>query len=418
MKNKLLESLKLTKDRKFLCYHKKSTDLEVIQEINRLEKANIVSLSESDDYVNIELLKYYFNYYEEYSTIIDAFSPNRNKDLHIGHLSNLVIGNAISKLINITPTYMLNSVPDIKDINVFKTNLLFNQINFKPTPFVPIISEGYLLFDNIIPRLIDGTDSYINTKCIVVDNEKKVCIKNNGDFTYLLEDMCLLEKVSITCSKKIIYVTGSEQASHFEFLKKYSNFYNLNVEIEHVKCGLISISGEKMSSRKGNVILIEDYIEHVSELFNNNHKIAWNVIAGKILESSPQTAKNIHYDTLNNPKNSTGLYLTYTLIRIKNAFDKNNDTLPSKFKNIPLLCNTKTAILSFVIAQAGKTRQPQKLLNYLRNTASELNSMYSNTKEYSIANCTEENFDKYSQLYVDLFLGMNILGLHTDIENI
>ena len=61
---------------------------------------------------------------------------------------------------------------------------------------------------------------------------------------------------------KSIYVVGQEQSAHFKQLKAVLKEmgYDWSDDITHVPCGLVTKEGKKLSTRKGNVILLEPTI--------------------------------------------------------------------------------------------------------------------------------------------------------------
>ena len=58
---------------------------------------------------------------------------------------------------------------------------------------------------------------------------------------------------------KSIYVVGQEQSAHFKQLKAVLQEmgYDWSEDITHVPFGLVTKEGKKLSTRKGNVILLE-----------------------------------------------------------------------------------------------------------------------------------------------------------------
>ncbi|MFX3770187.1 arginine--tRNA ligase, partial [Streptococcus suis] len=58
---------------------------------------------------------------------------------------------------------------------------------------------------------------------------------------------------------KSVYVVGNEQAAHFKQLKAVLKEmgYDWSDDMTHVAFGLVTKGGAKLSTRKGNVILLE-----------------------------------------------------------------------------------------------------------------------------------------------------------------
>lgn len=165
---------------------------------------------------------------------------------------------------------------------------------------------------------------------------------------------------------------------------------------DHIGLGLVMINGKKMSSSEGNVIMMEDIISQVADKFDGDKKLAWNVIAGHILKYSSESIKNIDIDSIDNVKSSWGLYLSYTLAKMKSAGmipNSNSDFISNQLKWSHLQSKTE--------------KSPHYLFNALVDHCKKISQMY--TKMYIKDNV--ENQKVYQPLLDDLILGMTKLGL-------
>ena len=209
----------------------------------------------------------------------DGFSPNLNKELHLGHLSNLVYASAISNLCpHLNPVSILNDTDDHKLKEQYfeeykQTCQKFNynrEINFMSSDMN--FTSTYKIGEYVFLEDDDFKDRYlkeINYKifvsrehgfenCVVVETPKtkelKVIVKSDGSTNYLNQDLAFAKKLHLP----ILYLTGAEQISHFEIVRE---FYPKN---KHLAIGLITTDAEKMSSRKGNVVFMKDILEKYS----------------------------------------------------------------------------------------------------------------------------------------------------------
>jgi len=239
---------------------------------------------------------------------MDGFSPNLNKHLHIGHLSNLVLAKSFWSMSVANNTVSIYG--DTLDGEVSKKQALsvldyycscWDYVSTKKLFASEMKYSGDLL--------IDGSGEYEGTKIFDIEGEKIVGIKSRGHTTYFYQDIALAEYLNAPT----LYLTGKEQCNHFNLLKK---LYPNN---QHVGLGLVKAQGQKMASRIGNVIFIDDLISQAKEMFGDNMQLIYNVFAGHILKSTPESDKNINLDQLNNPKTSGGLYISYTMARMKSA---------------------------------------------------------------------------------------------------
>ena len=84
--------------------------------------------------------------------------------------------------------------------------------------------------------------------------------KSDGATLYITRDLAaaLYRKNEYQFAKSI-YVVGQEQSAHFKQLKAVLQEmgYDWSNDITHVPFGLVTKEGKKLSTRKGNVILLE-----------------------------------------------------------------------------------------------------------------------------------------------------------------
>ena len=322
---------------------------------------------------------------------IDGFSPNPNKELHVGHLSNFIIANSISRLCGLDPIFIQNSVDNISNIHKDKITKLMVEHMYIPQEYVPSINSEI--------KLVEGINTFAGTKCIDINGTLKVGIKSDGNTSYLYEDISMIHHYKTP----ILYLTGKEQISHFDLLKDYCvNTFDENY-VHHLPIGHVQVNGRKASTREGTGMYAEELIGEVSNMLGSK-QLAWNVISGAVLSYDPVKDKQLDIKTFDNPRESVGLYLSYTMARIHKAGISMDDT--GKFID---------PITEFIFMKASQGLKPQLALNRLRLIAKELNLMYESGPEYYINN---PNLDiniktEYQNKLHDLKVGMLILGMKT-----
>lgn len=322
---------------------------------------------------------------------VDGFSPNLNKHLHIGHLSNLVISNSIQKL-GIGDKF-ISILGDTLTGSIKKEEALDSFINYCKIFEYKVDKIYYASKMNLKNNiLVDGDGEYIGSKCFEIDKAKIVGIKSNGSSSYFYQDVALAEELN----DSTLYLTGNEQSDHFKLLKK------IYPKIDHIPLGLILLDGKKMSSSKGNVIYLKDLIDELMSMFNQNIKLVYNVLAGYILKSNPNSNKSINIDIVNNPKISQGLYISYTMAHIKSC--------GVETKNIK---NFNSKKLQFFEIKSKKTLCPNLLFTSLVEHCKLINNLYE--KKYIKGNY--ENIELFSNLISDLLLGIKKLGMF-DIDKV
>lgn len=346
-------------------------------------------IEEGTPYTNILVPKNFditecFDKFSQYK-YVDGFSPNLNKHLHVGHMSNFIIAKTFQYMdigedfISILGDTLDGSVESDDAFNMYKT--------YCDTFGLDVSDIFYASDMKYAGELLkDGEGKYEGTKVFDTGEEKVVGLKSDGSTSYFYQDMALAEHLN----SPTLYLTGHEQEGHFNTLKKF------HPDTNHIGLGLVKVTGAKMSSRDGNVIYFSDLIEESLKQFGNDWDLVYNVLAGFILKIEPTKDKKIDMKMLKNPKNSPGLYLSYTLARLTSAgvramkTDKFNST-ELQFKYMKSLCNL----------------QPNVLFNGLVEHCKMINKLYGT---HHIEG-NPENEVMFSNFKEDLELGMKKLGL-------
>lgn len=326
-----------------------------------------------------------FNETEKFECL-DGFSPNLNKELHVGHLSNLIISNALQKLNVSNETIAIFG--DTLEGKVEKDQALADytehcsDFNYK-VDNVFFASEMKLKDDTLLK---DGTDNYEGSKIFDLGDEKIVAIKSSGNTTYFYQDVALASHLN----KSTLYITGFEQNNHFNSLKK------IFPHINHIGLGLVLLDGKKMSSSEGNVIYLKEFIDKLLPMFNNDIKLVYNIVAGQILKSTLTSNKSIDSKLIGNPKLSLGLYLSYTMAHVMSCGVELQE-----------LDSFYSQELEFFQLKAKNNLAPNLLFDALVNHCKKINKLY----ETHYIKGNETNIKIFSDLISDLALGMKSLGL-------
>lgn len=317
---------------------------------------------------------------------LDGFSPNLNKHLHLGHVSNFVLAKAFQKM-GISKQIIANlgdtlegEVNQQEALKTFYNHCQRFDYNIDKIFFASQLQ----LSDSLL--LKDGTGDYLGTKIFSIGDQQIVGIKSSGDTSYFYQDVALAQILK----GKTLYLTGFEQAEHFTNLKI------LFPEVNHLPLGLVAVKGKKMSSREGNVLYFNEILDLLKEKLGDDDQLIWNVLAGYILKSTPGTIKNIDLDQIDNVRQSAGLYLSYTLAKLKSAglAILNNDYFISNE-------------LQYKALKAKQTLQPNILFSGLINVAKKISQLY----EKFIIRDNPTNQKIFEPLAADLALGMKQLGL-------
>lgn len=234
--------------------------------------------------------------------------------------------------------------------------------------------------------------------------------------------------------EKIIYEVGSEQSLYFKQLfwaaeilgwAKKENFF-------HVAHGLMRLKTGKMSTRKGEIIFLEDVlneaisrakkiIEEKNPKLEGKDEVAKIIGVGGVkyndLASHPSTDIVFDWEKVLNLEGNSGPYLQYAYIRAKNILLKSKETINSKKlefkeeKEINLL--RKLEKYSYIIEKAAKNYSPNFICSYLFELSKEFNVFYESLPVLK----AEDNEMRNSRLALVeataqvLKNGLNILGI-------
>lgn len=239
---------------------------------------------------------------------IDGFSPNLNKDLHVGHLRQLALANALSHLLpNAIFVAMIGATLGVKEGSMPHLIDWFDFIGYHPKIYMDtILAEKYT---------IDGrleTDGHYKG-AIIWDGPKGPVVirKTDGNTTYSYHDLCLVKEVAPDA-----YITGAEQKEHFERLGLLDKHYPMGL--------VLGPDNKKLKSRSGDALSATETVEAVLVKLDETpspKELAWNVLAWNFLHvARPQNVK-FEVDKWTEP-DAPGLYISYTYARLQSAIKK------------------------------------------------------------------------------------------------
>ena len=304
------------------------------------------------------------------------------------------------------------------------------------------IYQGESFYEGLVDRTISAIEekrlSEISEGALVVKLDKynmPPCLlrKSDGATLYATRDIAAaIHRYNSYKFHKLIYVVGSDQKLHFrQFFKVLELLgYDWAKNCMHIDFGLVRFkdaSGEKqkMSTRKGTTILLEDVLNEAIERSEGIMKERSPELAGKV---SPDDMKKVAkavgigaiiFNDLKNKRikdvdfdwsqilsfdGETGPYLQYTHTRLASLLEKYNQ-LTSNLKpptsNFALLNTPEDiAIIKMlgefpdIIQQSAEQYEPSILSNYLLSLSSLFNRYYqyhriiSDDKELSVARIT------------------------------
>lgn len=201
---------------------------------------------------------------------------------------------------------------------------------------------------------------------------------------------------------KSIYVVGQEQINHFKQLKAVLKEmgFDWSDDMTHVTFGLVTKDKKKLSTRKGNIILLEptldeailralSQIEAKNPNLENKEEVAHAVGVGAVKFFDLKTDRDNGYDfdleAMISFEGETGPYVQYAYARIQSILRKAN-FVPSTENNYKLADAESWEIIkhiqnfSTVVERAGDKFDPSLIAKYAINLAQAFNKYYAHTR--------------------------------------
>jgi arginyl-tRNA synthetase len=225
--------------------------------------------------------------------------------------------------------------------------------------------------------------------------------KKDGAYLYATSDLaCLQYKQEHYNLNKAIYVTDERQQTHFKQIFKIADMLGWDVDTEHVWFGIMRFKDGIFSSRKGNVIRLEELLDEsvkrvraVIETKNPDlptaekelvaEKIGVGAIKYADLSKNPQSMVIFDWDKMLSFEGNTAPYLQYTHARIKSVFRKaaqqQIELEPAQLHLADKLDHGLAIKLSQfpeAVVKAAESCKPNIIADYLFDLGQKFNSYY------------------------------------------
>ena len=267
--------------------------------------------------------------------------------------------------------------------------------NDKMAEIDQLLKDKHLLQESKGAQIVDLTKYNLNPALIK---------KSDGSSLYITRDLsAALFRKRMYGFAQALYVVGAEQRNHFDQLKAVLSEmgFTWSKQIHYIPFGLMSLNGKKMSTRKGNIVQLEDVL-------NDSIKLARQQIAEKNpgLKHADEVAQQvgvgavIFHDLKNERTNSidfkladvvkfegeTGPYVQYAHARAESILRKAGQPDFSHADHLTLSGDEAWGILTRlgqygeVIARAAKEYDPSLIGKYALALAKDFNQYYAHTR--------------------------------------
>lgn len=229
--------------------------------------------------------------------------------------------------------------------------------------------------------------------------------KSDGATLYITRDLAAaLYRKRTYHFKKSLYVVGSEQSNHFEQLKAVLEKMGFTwaKDIEHIKFGLITTNGKKLSTREGRVILLEnvlhdsvqlaqEQIEEKNPTLTNKEQVAHAVGVGAVifhdLKNNRTDSFDFNLEDVVRFEGETGPYVQYTHARAMSILRKAGSQAQDEAAVFDTDVDDVTwdilkhlANFPETVQQAAQLREPSVIAKYALHLAKSFNHYYAQTK--------------------------------------
>ena len=227
--------------------------------------------------------------------------------------------------------------------------------------------------------------------------------KSDGATLYITRDIATAIYRARTYNfVKNIYAVGQEQSNHFRQLKAVLKKmgFEWSDDMIHVDFGLVTKNRQKLSTRKGNIILLEPtlqeaisrakaQIEEKNPELENKEEVARAVGVGAVKFYDLKTDRRNGYDfdleAMVSFEGETGPYVQYAYARIQSILRKANFT-PSADATYSLSDPESWEIIKLlqdfarVVKRAAENYDPSLIAKYAINLAQAFNKYYAHTR--------------------------------------
>ncbi|WP_027633845.1 arginine--tRNA ligase [Clostridium hydrogeniformans] len=373
-----------------------------------------------------ELLRIYVKFHDEAEKDPSLEDEGRMyfKKLEDGDKEAVVLWNRFKEL-------SLKEFDNVYDMLNVKFDSLAGEgfYNDKMEAVVKEIDDKGLLVDSNGAKVV-MLEEYNMPPCIV--------LKSDGASIYATRDLTAAKYRKDTYNfDKSIYVVGKDQKLHFNQVFKTLELmgHDWAKDCHHVSFGLVRFADKKLSTRKGDVILLEDLLnEAISKTrdtineknpnLENKEEVAKKVGIGAIvftyLKNSRERDMVFNWDEMLSFDGETGPYVQYTYARgnsiLNKAGEVNGEADYSKLtsKEEFELVKTLEGFNKSIVMAIDKL-EPSIVTRYVIDVAKAFNKFYNN---HSVINVEDEGLKKARLNMIEATCqviknALNLIGIET-----
>ncbi len=281
------------------------------------------------------------------------------------------------------------------------------------------------------------------TVAFLEDEKLPPCIvqKSDGAYNYATTDLATIEsRLSEFHPDKIVYVTDERQQLHFRQVFAIARRLGVATDLQHVWFGLMRLPEGTFSTRQGNVIKLEKYLDEAEARAlavvkagspdmdeQRQREVARAVGIGAVkyadLSQNPQSVVTFTWDKALALDGNSAPYLQYACARIASVQDKYREqypgvqleTMPFRLEQ-PVERTLAVAVLRFpeTVIKSAEGYRPNILADYLYGLASTYSTFYQNVPFLKAPDGVRESRIRLCRSVAKVLRqGLDLLGIET-----
>ncbi|KRL63773.1 arginine--tRNA ligase [Lactobacillus psittaci] len=234
------------------------------------------------------------------------------------------------------------------------------------------------------------------------DKNPAMILKSDGTSIYTTRDLTAAEyRKKHYDFVKSLYVVGNEQSAYFEQLKEVLKKmgYDWSDDIYHIPFGLITQGGKKLSTRKGNVVFLDQVLKDAVDLalkqieaknptLPNKEQVAKEVGIGAVvfhdLKNDRLDSFDFDLEDVVRFEGETGPYVQYTNARAQSILRKAGQTVTIDELDLSddwaFAVAKDLADFPMTVAKASEKFEPSIIAKYALKLAKSFNKYYANVR--------------------------------------
>ncbi len=274
----------------------------------------------------------------------------------------------------------------------------------KMQPVVDELREKGLLVESRGAQVVD-LEEYGMSPCII--------LKSDGSSLYATRDMAAAAYRKATYDfDKCLYVVAYQQNLHFKQFFKVLELMGKEwaKDLVHVAYGMVSLEEGTMSTRKGNVVFLEDVInkcidkaygiiDEKNPNLENKRETAQKVGVGAVIFGALYNNKIkdivFSYDKVLNFDGETSVYVQYTCARANSVLQKGGEVTAYELPELTaeeIELVKALATLPETVSSAAEKYEPSFIARFAVDVAQKFNKFYFNCKILAAEDEKTKNF--------------------------